>query len=397
MGASLARCCKTEGFLREFHLTSNQIDPNGDPNVYQTILPVWTMAVTHNMKQLAAATGDHKINLWCLVDHILLIAMVGHADTIWKLAYSPDDTLLASASADGTVRLWEVTTGLPCLSLPRCHANWVTSLAWAPDSSCLVTGGSDSRILVWNAVEAADAKRRELLAGLDAEAYGDPVLIQKLLQEAEFAAAASQPLIYWQAHEKSLTDIAFAQQDSLMLASTGAEGTVAIWNAKTGALDCRLMGHIGCVTCVSISPANDELLATGGEDHTVRLWDLHDIEPGSMISKASREKASGYNLAHFTLKGHEGGITAVRFCGDGRLLASSSKDCEIRIWNPSSKAPTLNAKFSAHEAWVKDIQWMLDQSVLFTASTDGLIFGWHVPSKYHLDTRKSKRGKKRHH
>ncbi|CAE7665325.1 Taf5l [Symbiodinium sp. CCMP2592] len=90
---------------RRFHITSNVPDPTGE--TYQQIFPVWTIAVTKNQRQLATATSDNRINLWCLVTHQLLAPLIGHADTIWRLAYSPDDLLLASTSADGTVRLWE--------------------------------------------------------------------------------------------------------------------------------------------------------------------------------------------------------------------------------------------------------------------------------------------------
>jgi len=201
-------------------------------------------------------------------------------------------------------------------------------------------------------------------------------------------AELAQPILAWQAHEKSVAEIGFCGQDQRMLASVGSEGTIAIWDSDCGALDCRLMGHIGPITCVAISPETDELIATGGEDHTVRLWDLHDIEPGSMNAKASREKPIGFNLQHFTLKGHEGGVSAVKFSWDGKLLASCSKDCDIRIWKPDRKAPSLVHKFTAHEAWVRDLCWQKDQSHLYSCSTDGLIFAWQVPHKYHLKKKK---------
>jgi len=321
-----------------------------------------------------------------LVTHNLRIDLKGHADTIWKLSYSPDDALLASASSDGTVRLWAVSNGLPVMTLPRNHANWVLSMAWSPDGQRFATGGSDARILVWDAAEAVAASDRLAEIGAQAAEAGDyeQAYWQELAEEErQKAEAAKRPLVYWQAHEKSIHDMIFAPSESRMLVSVGAEGSVAVWDAESGMLDARLMGHIGAINAVTVCPTNEELIATGGEDHTVRLWDLGDVDPGSTAAKQSREKALGLNLPHYSLKGHEGGVAVVRFSHDGRLLASASKDCNVRIWIPDLKNPTLLATFGAHEAWVRDLHWTSDQKHIYTAGSDGMIFAWSVPKRYH--------------
>lgn len=373
---------------RMFHITCNVPDATGES--YQQIFPVWAIAVTRNQRQLATATSDNRINLWCLVTLQLLAPLAGHADTIWRLAYSPDDTLLASTSADGTVRLWEVNSGLPVMILPRNHANWVWSIAWSPDGSRLATGGSDARILVWDAAEAAASAKR--LTELTQRAAEDPSWAATAAMEANRVAEVSVPLVYWQAHEKSVHELVFAPSEQSMIVSVGAEGSIAVWDGESGAMDCRLMGHIGAVTCVSISPVNSELIATGGEDHTVRMWDLRDVEPGTAAAKQSREKSIGLNLPHYTLKGHTDGISSVKFTGDGKLLASGSKDCEVRIWVPNPQNPVLYAKFVAHEAWIRDLAWTSSQDILFTGSSDGMVYAWQVPSKYRSKAKNSRPG-----
>lgn len=365
-----------------FHITSNVEDDTGD--TYLQVYPVWSMAITHNQRQLAAATSDNKINLWCLVTHNLLIPLVGHADTIWKVCYSPDDSLLASASSDGTIRLWQVANGLPVMAFPRSHANWVVSMSWSPDGTRFATGGSDARILVWNAVEAVSAlnKAQDLQMQAEDDPY-DENLKELAAAALEKSALAQQPLIYWQAHEKSINELRFAPSEGRMLLSVGQEGTLAVWDVENGNLDCRLMGHIGAINTADICGTNEELIATGGEDHTVRLWDLADVDPSSVAAKKSREKIMGLPLAHFTLKGHEGGVNAVRFTGDGKLLASASKDCWVRLWIPSLTNPTLLHKFCAHEAWIQELVWTGDQHHIYTAASDGMVYAWEVPKGYH--------------
>jgi len=329
---------------------------------------------------LAAATNDNRINLWCLKTSKLLIAMQGHAESIWQLAYSPDDALLASASADGTIRIWDAASGRLSLTLPRHHANWVWTVAWSPDGGRLATGGSDSRIVVWDAVGAVEgAKKADFLAERSSR---DTAWAQSAAVERQNAAEKASPLRHWQAHEKSVQKLTWAPTESRMIVSVGAEGSIAIWDGEVGALDCRLMGHLGSVTCVDVNPRNSEVIATGGEDYTVRLWDLHDVEPGSSASRESREQIWGLNLQHYTLKGHEGAVVTLKFLGDGQLLASGSKDCEVRLWVPDLQNPLLLKRFVAHEDWISELCWTVDQSKLFTCSCDGMIYAWKVPRKY---------------
>merc|ERR1719277_1344660 len=103
MGSGLTK----KAWLRDHYLTSNRADESDlESKKYSDIYPVWSIAVTSNQKQLASATTERTndsdsgmvyncIVLWCLVRHWKLCSLVGHGDTVWKVAYTPDDSLLA--------------------------------------------------------------------------------------------------------------------------------------------------------------------------------------------------------------------------------------------------------------------------------------------------------------
>ena len=91
--------------------------------------------------------------------------------------------------------------------------------------------------------------------------------------------------------------------DGSLLASGGSDNTIRVWDAETGAHNQTLTGHTGGVTSVSFSP-DGSLLASGDSDNTIRVW---DAETGA------------HNQ---TLTGHTGGVTSVSFSPDGSLLAS---------------------------------------------------------------------------
>ncbi len=98
-------------FPQFLNLTTSEV--SADKSQYRKLYPCWALAINPNGKQLASATSDNKIHLWCLITYQLLISLAGHGDTVWSVQYSPDCEVLASASSDGTIRLWEVDTGFP--------------------------------------------------------------------------------------------------------------------------------------------------------------------------------------------------------------------------------------------------------------------------------------------
>lgn len=99
-----------------------------------------------------------------------------------------------------------------------------------------------------------------------------------------------------------------------LLASGSEDNTIKLWDSTTGTLQRTLSGHSDSIYSVAFSP-DGQLLASGSGDNTIRLW---DPSTGTLQQ---------------TLEGHSNWIAALAFSRDGRLLASGSNDCTIRLWN----------------------------------------------------------------
>ena len=102
-----------------------------------------------------------------------------------------------------------------------------------------------------------------------------------------------------------------------ILASCGEDQTVRLWDIDTGQCLKTLQGHTNWVRAVAFSP-NESLLASCGEDQTVRLWDVGN-------------PSAGYCLK--ILRGHANRVRWVTFAPDGSTLASSSDDGTIKLWD----------------------------------------------------------------
>jgi len=176
-----------------------------------------------------------------------LVGVVGrHERQIWGMAFSPDGQLLATASNDGTVRVWKWNPrrlGQPQepLKLPVRIGGYTDRVAFSADSQCLATGGEGQTARIW------DAKTGEELHTL-------------------------------RAHTGDVFSLAFSG-DGQWLATAGEDTTIRIWNAKSWELRCTLRGHTGVVNTLAFSP-DSRHLASGSRDHTMKVWDTARWDAG---------------------------------------------------------------------------------------------------------------------
>ena len=131
--------------------------------------------------------------------------------------------------------------------------------------------------------------------------------------------------------------------DGKLLASAGEDKTVRLWNPATGQQLRTLTGHTDWVKSVAFSP-DGKLLASAGEDKTVRLWD----------------PATGQQLR--TLTGHTDWVRSVAFSPDGKLLASAGGDKTMRLWDPATGQQLRT--LTGHTDWVRSVAFSPDGKLL---------------------------------
>ena len=252
------------------------------------------IAFSPNNPLLASASADSTIQLWNLNTNTLQATLPGHTSNVLNVAFNPDGSLLASGSADGTVRLWNPITETLQATLQG-HTSNVLSVAFSPDGSLLASGGADGTVRLWNPVTET------LEATLEA-------------------------------HMDSVLSVAFSP-DGALLASGSADGLVGLWDTHTEILQATL-GHESPVLSVAFSPDSD-LLATGSTDGVARLWDPHMPE-------------------HKATLGHDSPVESVAF--DGNTLVTGSQDGRVRQWEVTSEtAPTSATQRSGSVCQVGDI------------------------------------------
>ncbi|WP_244176933.1 WD40 repeat domain-containing protein [Streptomyces albus] len=200
----------------------------------------------------------------------------GHEEDINAVAWSPDGARLATASDDGTVRVWSTAESTGPVVLTRPGGDRVYAVAWSPDGKRLACGSRDGTVTLWDAGTWAELG---VLRG----------------------------------HDGAVDGLAWAP-DGARIATAGSDRTVRIWDAASRAELTVLTGHERPVWDVAWSP-DGRRLASGSDDTSVRVWSL---SPGTDPT---------------LLTGHQAGVWALAWSPDGRRLASVSEDCTARIWD----------------------------------------------------------------
>ncbi|KAB8333481.1 WD40 repeat domain-containing protein [Scytonema tolypothrichoides VB-61278] len=111
--------------------------------------PVISVSVSQDGKTLASASADGIIKLWDIFTGEEKTTDMGHNDPVSSVAFSPDGKTLASASWDKTIKLWDVATGKEKTTLMG-HSDAVISVAFSPDGKTLASASSDNTVILWD-------------------------------------------------------------------------------------------------------------------------------------------------------------------------------------------------------------------------------------------------------
>jgi WD40 repeat protein len=110
---------------------------------------VSSVAFSPDSARLASASYDGTVKVWDASSGECLQTLEGHSDWVSSVAFSPDSARLASASNDGTVKVWDASSG-ECLQTLKGYSDWVSSVAFSPDSARLASASHDGTVKVWD-------------------------------------------------------------------------------------------------------------------------------------------------------------------------------------------------------------------------------------------------------
>lgn len=294
------------------------------------------------------------------VEPVLAGKFEGHKGGVTALAYSDDGRVLVTTGKDGTLKVWNASSS----SLLRTiELDDGPAISLALMSTRAVTGHADGTVAVWDfeRVEKVAQFKRNAAEIWSVTFAGNPNRVAVSSHDWKVTLwdvdSPSQPKHVIDAHDNAAQAIAFiASPKGPMLASGGADKTVKLWNLKSLDRVRRYRGHRDFVTALAFSP-NGLLLASAGLDGNIRLW-----------STNSRR-------TYRRLRGHSGKIASLAFSPSGKRLVSAGDDGQVRIWDirRGRTARTLTGTTGS----VTAVRYSPDGQHIASAGEDGIVRLWN--------------------
>ena len=246
--------------------------------------------ISDNQKIVTAGRGDElaespakyngQAQIWDIATGRALGTPMIHETTVTAVAFSPDGTRIATASADHTARLWDGMTGRP-ISEPMKHSESVAAVAFSPDGMTIATGSNDHTVRLWS--------------GSTAKPLGNPLkndgpvrIVSFSPDGTKIAAGSQDEAIIWDiSGEKVLSEpvlcpnlraLAFSR-DGVTIATTSWNGPARLWNVATSKLLGEPLQPSDRSIAVAFSMDGTSLMTVTQSSMTGRYWDVPKIIP----------------------------------------------------------------------------------------------------------------------
>jgi WD40 repeat protein len=281
--------------------------PGGSAKTFRLPRPavIRSIALSPDGRWLAAATAEGRAGHACVWNRQSqqVAALLPHSAEVNAVDFSPVQSVMATADANGVVRIWQPGsfTNLAEVSAHRAPAN---SVRFHPSAPILMSGGDDGFVRTWQS--------NRLLKQGEARSLGMPVEDIRLARNGTRVFVRLGPKVM--SGFKWSEPVAPVQQSPPSAPNPGLEPIATVLGLPATNF------HAADITCTSLSPRGDRL-ATASADQSARIWDLQTRHP----------------LSEPLL--HQATVNAVQFSPDGLRLATSTADRRMRVWDVATGVP----------------------------------------------------------
>jgi WD40 repeat protein len=346
-----------ESRARELSVYANESLGN-DPE-RSILLGMEAVSATLHFGERAVPSAEDALHR-ALLSSFIQQTLPGHSYAVWGLAFSRDGNLLATASGDKTLKLWDLANGREVAALKSGEA--FMDVVFSPDGRRLATARGDGRVILWEAASGQElvllryrvGNIKDIVFSSDGKSLATSGDRGATIWDVE----SGLPLARCRGHTEDVYGLAFSS-DGKSLATASADNSVRVWNADSGE-QLRMLPLTGARS-VAFSPDGRRLAAAGLD---AKVWDV----------------AKGQEL--LSLRGHTASLSKIAFSPDGKRLMTASIDHSARVWDAKSGHELFELR--GHAAAVMSAAFSPDGKRIATGDSDGTVKVWDATGPHEL-------------
>ncbi|KAL3466580.1 hypothetical protein BJX64DRAFT_231720 [Aspergillus heterothallicus] len=323
---------------------------------------VLDISVSPDGQKLASASQDGTVKLWHSVTGQLQQTLSEHTVESTTVSFSHDGQQLTSGEGDGAVKLWDTSTG-ELLRTFEGHTDWVHVVKFSPDSQKLASGSSDGTLRIWDLTVSKPLQTCEGHSGsiyfVEFSPNGQQIVSGSETRMIKLWDAATGELVQILEHHSGYSglynSVAFSP-DEQQLASGSDDGTITLWFPTRRTLRPTDRKQPMNIKSVAFSPDSQRLASI--RKGTVEIWDL-------TIGSVER-----------TYEDPSGQADSVVFSPNGKQLAFSAGPKIVRVWNFTTSDPVMS--LTSISSSISAFVFLPDSQQLATASDDSTLRLWDL-------------------
>ena len=306
---------------------------------------------------LASGSADDTVKLWDLKNNQLLTTIEANVGDVFAVRFV-NSQIIAVAGSDGSIKLWNINGNLEPEFEER-HGNAIHSLALSPDGKRLASGSKDGIVKLWN------IENRKLLHTFNGHEGAVNEVSFRKDNKVIVSASEDRTIKIWQYNNEIpiLKGISPSFSSDSQMIVTAEDRNINVWQSngkfsKKFELE-NFLAPEENINLVSVS-LYDKVIASASTDGNIKTWDFN-----------------GKLKAHFI--GHKESITSLSFSPNNKMIASGSLDKTIKLWNLETK---LHKSFDS-ETEVTGVDFSPDGKIIASANRDKTVKLWHLDGKLH--------------
>jgi WD40 repeat protein len=369
-----------------------------------------SVAFSPDGKTLAGGNGDGKIHIWKILKNKIqsLKIFTGHSLAVRSLSFNKNGRILISSSKDKTINIWDLERGentsdqivSPLIKTIKGHSEEIKKVVFSADGKMIASASADWEVRLWNFDSGLDGgqqhknNNRGIYQQVRFINNSQIISFNSLKKTVETWSLDYKLLNSFSIDSNRIVELGFSP-DKKKIVFTDFNNGIKILNLQTKKMQI-ISNHDEKVVNLTVSP-NAEMIASHSHDDIVKIWNwegklLQTVDrckiqqvhrmafspDGKKLAMSGKDTTSLmiWDLDDHECKfmrkfyGHRQRIESLIFSPDGKTVATGSRDKTIKIWDLSKNENNLPKNLQGHQHWITSLVFSPDGKVLVSGSRD---------------------------